>query len=117
MHTTPESLTMIANVLTLITLLFALVLSIPAWVWQGFVVSKLWNWFVVPAMNVPTIGTLRAMGLTLIAFMLVPVAAYGAIGEGWHGFVQACMLTVGMFLWPLLMLACGGLVKLFDSNE
>jgi len=35
-------------------------------VWQGFVLSLLWKWLIVPVFQTPTLGLAGAIGITLI---------------------------------------------------
>ncbi len=54
-----------STVESLVYLLVLLVLLVPASMWNGFVVSKLWEWFVVP-IGIAPIGMVGAMGIFLI---------------------------------------------------
>ena len=53
-------------------LLFSLLWLIPASLVKGFVLSKLWSWFVVPTFHIATLSIATAIGIGLIVTMLVP---------------------------------------------
>lgn len=44
----------------------AFLLSLVRTVANGYVLSKLWAWFVVPAFGVPALPTLRAIGVMMV---------------------------------------------------
>lgn len=46
-----------------VTMLIALVVGC---VLNGFVLAKLWGWFVVPVFHLPTLGAAQAIGLSFI---------------------------------------------------
>ena len=46
-------------------LLIIMILSIPGLIWSGFVITKLWIWFVVP-LGLPVISISHAIGIDLI---------------------------------------------------
>ena len=50
--------------------LIALVLVIPAVMFNGWVVSMLWSWYLVPLLNAPHIGMAGGIGVALIARVL-----------------------------------------------
>ena len=50
-------------------LIFLLLLSIPASILQGFVISKLWFWFIAP-LGIVNIGIAQAIGISLIVSLL-----------------------------------------------
>lgn len=48
--------------------LLALALAVPLTFWQGWMVARLWRWFVVP-IGAPAIGLAQAVGLAVIVAM------------------------------------------------
>ena len=44
----------------------ALVLMVPLQVIRGFTVSVLWGWYAVPYLNLPPLGVVPAIGLSLL---------------------------------------------------
>jgi hypothetical protein len=53
--------------------LWALLFILPLGVWEGWVVSQLWSWFVVP-LGVQQLGIWHAAGLSTL--VTVPLATY-----------------------------------------
>ncbi|OHA88118.1 MAG: hypothetical protein A2653_03045 [Candidatus Zambryskibacteria bacterium RIFCSPHIGHO2_01_FULL_43_25] len=47
-----------------------LLVSIPVIVFDGFVLSKLWGWFVVTQFDLPSLGVAQAVGISLIVSLL-----------------------------------------------
>ncbi|HEV2734879.1 MAG TPA: hypothetical protein VGV85_08560 [Longimicrobiaceae bacterium] len=77
-------------------------------VWEGFALKVLWGWFVVPAFNAPALGWAHAVGLSLIAGLLVMSP------RQYKGHEQDSTKTlVSAALAPAVVLAAGWLVKLF----
>jgi hypothetical protein len=44
---------------------------IPGLLWNGFIISKLWLWFVVPSFGLPIISVATAMGLHLLVEIFI----------------------------------------------
>lgn len=52
--------------------LYLLVFLIPSTIWQGFVVMKLWNWFIADYFNIVKLDILHAAMINLLtAFLIV----------------------------------------------
>lgn len=48
-----------------------LLLALPGAMWEGFVLSLLWAWFMVPVFHAPTITVAQAMGLDLLINLII----------------------------------------------
>lgn len=53
-----------------IAMIISILISIPITVWQGFVLTKLWAWFIVPVFALPALGLIPAIGLALVISLL-----------------------------------------------
>ena len=95
-----------ATIMMFILFAFALVLTVIMAVSQGFVISTLWEWFIVPAFGLPSIGILSAIGFSLLAFILCPTPPIPSEDESRkHVFMQ--------LIKPWFYLFIGYIVKLF----
>lgn len=84
-----------------------LIMALPALLWEGFVVSTLWRWFLVPTLNAPIITAWQAAGIGMIVSMMTMVRKKDedktdeeAIADFLHylwfwSFVPAMMLLFG----------------------
>lgn len=61
----------------LIVLAYLFVLLPLGVMWSGYVLSKLWAWFVVPALGVPELSIPAAIGLALIVSYMTHQATNG----------------------------------------
>lgn len=100
----------------IITAIFVVVMMgivlVPMAMWRGFVLSKLWLWFIVPTFNAPALSLTAAIGLSI----LVGMFTYGIAsqysdkdktsGDEWKGIGNG-------FLYPLISLGFGYVVTLF----
>lgn len=81
--------------------LAALVLTIPGALWEAFVVMKLWNWHVAGWMALPATGFSVALGVDLIAALLLPSRKGPKTRDEWVSrlfglaFVPAWVLLIG----------------------
>lgn len=64
LQATEEDMTIFASLIAAV--LFVVIVVMTAFV-QGFVISQLWQWYVVPMMNVPPMSILGAWGISLMA--------------------------------------------------
>ncbi|RUP38899.1 MAG: hypothetical protein EKK63_11050 [Acinetobacter sp.] len=55
----------------LYTMLFLFLLSFPSAFWTGFVLSKLYNWFVLPIQGAPVLSIGNMLGIALIVNLLL----------------------------------------------
>ena len=53
------------------TMLFLFLLSFPSAFWTGFVLSKLYNWFVLPIQGAPALSIGNMLGISLIVNLLL----------------------------------------------
>jgi hypothetical protein len=59
---------------SLFTSILVFLLVIPGAAWSGFVLARLWAWFVVP-LGVPAIGTWHAAGLSVLVSWMTGVVS------------------------------------------
>ncbi len=79
--------------------------------WRGFVLVKLWSWFIVPVFHLPLLTYAPAIGLSLVVGFLVyqyhsDEADQRPAGEK---FTHACIIS---FIYPLIVLMIGWVVSL-----
>jgi len=55
---------------TLLILFITVVMTAGLTTWEGFVLTKLWAWFMVPAFGLPSLTVPLAIGICLIAAFL-----------------------------------------------
>ena len=80
--------------------------------WKGFVISKLWGWFLVP-LALPPIGIAHAVGIsTLAALLTMKVTHKDAEKRTDKQTIDVIVLAV---LWPLMALGIGFITQLFLS--
>jgi hypothetical protein len=75
--------------------------------WNGYVLSILWSWFVVQ-FGLPTLTVPHAIGLALIGSLMVPYRKPDESKAGWGKILEN---LAGRFLTPLLCLGVGYVVK------
>jgi hypothetical protein len=51
---------------TLFGYLIALPFAVALFAWNGFILSKLWAWHVVPALHTPPLSYMQAVGLVIV---------------------------------------------------
>jgi hypothetical protein len=78
-------------------------------VWQGYVLSLLWAWFVVGTFHAPAISIGQAVGLSLTVGMFTTKPSRKKDGEK----TDYATLIVNAFLAPLFFLAFGWIVHQF----
>lgn len=76
---------------------------------QGWVISTLWDWFIVP-FGAPQVGIATAIGACLIA-SIVRLGGYRTHQEA--TFEESISYLVRVFFMPLLAVAIGWVVKHF----
>lgn len=83
---------------------------------DGWVLTKLWAWFVVPVFAVAALGIAQAVGLRVAASALTGVAhlanskALRRPDRGWAGIAESITISL---LTPLFILLTGWAVHLF----
>lgn len=79
-------------------------------IWRGYVISLLWAWFVVATFHVPALSVPAAIGIAIIAGVLVPT--YSPNESESKGFAAAlASATAKMFLAPLIVLVVARIVR------
>lgn len=74
--------------------------------WKGYVLSILWDWFIVPVFHVSSIGIPLAIGITIVFNLLTNHNYRTEEGKEWEVIFKA-------FLGPLFLLGIGWVVKQF----
>lgn len=92
---------------TLITVAAMAVTSI----WSGFVLTKLWIWFIVPIFHLPVLTIVPAIGLCIVVSYLTTQAP--AAKDERDGKEKATDIFSYGLIYPTLMLALGWAVHLF----
>lgn len=72
--------------------------------WKGFVLAKLWGWFLVDKFGLPALTIAQAIGLAIVVGMFSYIRAKDDEDEVWQPFVLA-------FLGPLVSLFAGWIVQ------
>jgi len=95
-------------------IIVGVILLVPlSWLIQGFVLSRLWEWFVTPVFeNVPALGIWQAAGISaVIGFLTYPTELHQVVKdpekEKWQSFVYI------LFFRPLLTFVTGYLIYRF----
>lgn len=91
-------------VLVLMVLLFVVVMALAA-LWEGYVLSVLWGWFIVPQFGLSPLPILLAIGLALTVGLLTK--QYVPHNDNDH------MIYVYLAVKPLLFLAAGWILLRF----
>lgn len=87
-------------------------LMVPAAMWSGWVLTKLWAWFLVPTFGAPVLPIAAAIGIAaLVSFITYQSPVRPAKMEG---LIEAFLATLGdMFVRPLFALGFGWIVQGF----
>lgn len=83
-----------------------LVLDIAFFLWQGFVISTLWSWFVIPTFHLPPLPAAVAAGLIAILLVVRPVPTDFDKDDMVDSIIQSIMR-------PFMALAFGYVFTLF----
>jgi len=92
--------------LVIISLLLTPVLHI----WSGFVLQKLWLWFVVPLFDVPPLSIVQAIGVSIVVGFLTQRPAPYQERELKEAVKSITYLLVCGILDPLVALSIGWLI-------
>ena len=91
-----------------------LLIGIPVYIlhlpWYGFVLSKLWGWFLVPVLGAPAIGIVGALGVALVIEYITDQDINQQSESPSH--MLARLITRG-FVYPAMMLLIGWGIQLF----
>ena len=96
-------------------LAYIFVVLLPAGaLWSAFVLTHLWDWFVVSTFGAPLLSLSSAMGLAVLArmFQSTPEADKKVPDEslGWNIFTLTTKLVIG----PFVALALGYIIKVLS---
>lgn len=89
---------------------WTIVILLVGTIWRGWVLCKLWEWFVVPTFHVDPLTLVQTIGLALLAFAIVrpaddPKEENKTLGE------RAVYITCKALLNPAFILLMGWIVK------
>ena len=94
-----------------ITAIMAIAASI---VLRGYVISKLWLWFVVSAFNLPSLSIAQAAGIsTLIGLLTHETPKYTKQGEHKNNNERIVFAFYWAFAFPPFVLLMGWVIKQF----
>jgi hypothetical protein len=97
------------NLLACVGVIIIIALIPLAAIFQGWVLTVLWGWFVAPTFNLPELSIATAIGLTLVVGMF---KSYN-INRGEKTTDDKIAEAIGVVLIPLLFLFFGWIVHLF----
>lgn len=77
---------------------FLLILELPiSWAIQSVGLMLMWNWFVIPVLNVANLGVWQAVGIILLLRLLGPISL-NKIEAGELATAGLTRMTVSMFI-------------------
>ncbi len=79
----------------------------PAIALNGYALSVLWGWFIVPVFHLPAMGVAAGCGMALVAGMLV--SRDGAVDKDQPWWLP----SLKMFIRPVLSLGFGAIYRLW----
>lgn len=91
---------------------FTLIHVILGPIWKGYILSILWRWFVVATFGLPTISIPIAIGLCIVAAMIISHPIRHDKDDRPSNEKLLCA-SVAIFLGPLMALTFGWIVKLW----
>lgn len=97
----------------ILMVLLAVAVFVPGMWWQGYVLSTLWGWFVLPVFTAaPAITAWQMAGIRIVAVGLTQSMATrkrdkGPEKTGWEPFLIEVFV---MLAWPLLFLGTGWVI-------
>lgn len=89
-------------------MLFAL--EIPSWILRGFVLAKMWLWFLVP-LGVPEIGKAHAIGIAMLAALMLSGLARDkseiedALAAGFEALIKSVLAS--LLAWGIAAIVAG----------
>lgn len=99
-----------------VQLVVALSFAFLSAVLDGWVLTNLWGWFVMPLFALPALGIAQAVGLSVVVPALCGVSHLSASkalrqpDKGWEGMAESIAISL---LTPLFILATGWVAHLF----
>lgn len=76
-------------------------------VFNGYVLSVLWRWFIVPVFHLPVLSIVQAIGISMVVTMFTYQAPEDVKGREWTD------LIARMFAKPALGLFFGWIVRMW----
>lgn len=101
-------LTIILAVVVVLPLV--ILMTVPVAIWKGFVLSKLWLWFIVPTFGLPALSVPLAIGLCVLVGLFTANLARRQKDEETSFWT---LYLVDGFVAPALALLFGYIVTLF----
>lgn len=77
--------------------------------WGGFVLTKLWFWFVVPTFHLPLLTLPSAIGLSLVVSYMTSRPDFSVSEQSWSKLFATLLAHVT--ITPLVALVFGAIVK------
>jgi ACR3 family arsenite efflux pump ArsB len=74
---------------------------------NGWAISVLWNWFMMPYLHFPALNVLPAMGVALTVGMMTKTPNVATEKQEWYE------RLIGVFIGPLVAIGLGWLLRLF----
>lgn len=94
-----------------ICILISLIISIPTSIWSGFVLTKLWLWFIVPVFALAPLAIVPAIGLAIVVSYLTLHVPYQKEQPSYGGLLGH-QISSGI-IHPLFALLVGWCVHQF----
>jgi len=91
----------------------SLILTIPSYLFSGYVLMKLWSWFIVPTFSTEPISYVAAAGITLIIGFLTHKRSSTNDDDGSlsSAYARLFLSLVEVFLVGLTALLLGAILK------
>lgn len=85
-----------------------IIIAVPTTIWNGYVLSILWGWFIVPTFEAPTLSVGYAIGFTMIvSYLTHPINLFKKDNKEWKNwFIEIASLGA---LKPAIALFSAGL--------
>lgn len=79
-----------------------IVLAIFGTISRGFVIMKLWGWFMVTTFALPTLGLIQAMGVSLVVGLLTAEFSNIKTDEEWADVIGRSIMLI--FVYAIVLL-------------
>ena len=89
-------------------ILLAILLTPLSLIWSGFVVTKLWAWFIAPTFDLPSLSIPTAIGIQVLILLLFPKSN---ANKDTKDFAEILLFS---FAFPLAALAVAWIVLQFN---